>query len=414
MELQITSREGTGVERRLRISVPADTVRAAKERAASKVAKHVRLPGFRPGKAPAAMVRKQFAQAIEQEALESLMQEAYTAVVEQEKLEPVTQPHAHDVSFKDGEPLTFELHCEVKPTIELAKVDGFRVMRPVSTVTEEQVTQQLEQLREQRGNWAPAEGKPKEGDLVHVTLAITGEGEEAAAGKEYRIVLGAGQAIAAVEEVLMGLTAGESVERAVRWPDDFPDEAQRGKTKTVQATLHEVKRKALPALDDAFARELGDFDSVDALTAAVRKDLEESAVREADAAARTQLLDEIIAANPFDVPPSWVRNLTQAYLQGYGVPEAEHEQFAAQFLPVAEKQVRRELVIETLAVRETLAATEADVDAKVVELAEARGAKAGEVYAQLEKAGRLREIERGITEARVFTWLMERNTIEQA
>ena len=117
-------------------------------------------------------------------------------------------------------------------------------------------------------------------------------------GQEYRIVLGAGQAIAPIEEVVMELMPGETVERAVKWPDDFPDEAQRGKSKTVRATLTEVKRKTLPALDDALARELGDFESLDALTKVVREDLESSTVREADAAVRTQLLDEIVGGQP--------------------------------------------------------------------------------------------------------------------
>ena len=102
-------------------------------------------------------------------------------------------------------------------------------------------------------------------------------------------MLGGGQAIPGVEELIMELKPGETTERAVRWPDDFPDEAQRGKTKPVRVTLLDVKRKSLPALDDAFAREVGDFDSLDALHATVRKDLEEHATREADAGVRQQL-----------------------------------------------------------------------------------------------------------------------------
>jgi trigger factor len=226
--------------------------------------------------------------------------------------------------------------------------------------------------------------------------------------------LGAGQAIPAIEELLMELTPGGTVERGVRWPDDFPDEAQRGKTKTVRAELKEVKRKDVPALDDAWAREMGEFDSLDALTAAVTADLESSAVREADAAVRGLLLDDIIGANAFDVPPSWVTHLVDSYAKAYGVPEQEMEKFVTEFRATAERQVRRDLVIETIAEREKLTASEADVDTRIQEMAEKRGANPGQVYAQLQKAGRLREIERGITEDRVFEWLLARNTIEQA
>ena len=414
MDIQVTSRKSDGAERRLGISVTAARVAAAKEKAVTRVAKQVRLAGFRPGKAPVAVVKKRFSKEIEQEALDGLMREAYTLVIETEKLEPVTQPHAHDVKFADGEDLTFELHCEVKPVIELAVVEGFTVTRANPTVTDEMVNEQLEQLREQRAAWSPVEGKPNEGDMTSVMLAVADDSGTIPDGKEYRIVLGSGQAIPAIEEVIMELTPGTTVERSVKWPDDFPDEAQRGKTKTVRVELKDVKRKSLPALDDALAREVGDFDSVDALTAAVREDISSNATRESDAAVRSALVEKLIEANPFDVPPTWVRQLMGAYAEAYQIPASEAEKFGAEFRTMAERQVRRDLVIETIATKENLTASESDVDEKVAEMATARGADVGQVYAALQKAGRLREIERGITEDRVFGWLLSRNTVEQA
>lgn len=209
----------------------------------------------------------------------------------------------------------------------------------------------------------------------------------------------------------MELTPGETAERPVRWPDDFPDEAQRGKTKPVRVTVEDVKRKSLPDLDDAFAREVGDFDSLDALRAAVRHDLEEHATRDADANVRQQLIDDIAGANPFQVPPSWVDQLVHAYMEAYQVPQDEHERFHAEFQPVAEKQVRRDLIIDTIAEKEGLAATEADIDDRVADVAKRRNADPGQVYASLQKAGRLKEIERSITEDNVFKWLLERNEV---
>jgi trigger factor len=173
----------------------------------------------------------------------------------------------------------------------------------------------------------------------------------------------------------------------------------------------DVKRKALPALDDTFAREVGDFESLDALNSTVRKDLEENAAREADAGVRQQLVDQIVAANPFDVPTSWVNQLIDGYLQAYQVPEEERDRFRTEFRPVAERQVRRDLIIETIADRETLKATESDIDDRVSEVAGKRGADPGQVYASLQKAGRLQEIERSITEEKVFEWLTSRNAV---
>jgi trigger factor len=412
MEFEVTDRKSTGAERRLRVSISASSVSAAREKAAGRVAKQVRIPGFRPGKAPTNVVRKQYAEAIKQEALETLMREAYLKVIEAEKLEPVTQPHAHDVNYADDQPLTFELHCEVRPSVELGRIEGFRVTKPPASVTDEAVTAQIEQLRDQKAAWMPMEEKAKEGDMVTVKLAVTSGDAPSAEAKEYRLILGAGQVIAPIEELIMELAPGGNVERPVKWPDDFPDEAQRGQTKSVRVELDEVKRKSLPPLDDAFAREMGDFENLDALRTAVRADLTSNAERDSESAVRGQLLDQILSANAFDVPPSWVKQVVGAYVQAYQVPEAEQEKFAAEFRPMAERQVRRDIVIDHIADKEKLAATEKDVDDRIAEMAEKRGAKPGEVYAAMQKAGRLKEMERAITEERVFEWLMKRNTVE--
>ena len=412
MEIEIKTKKSEGVERLLEVSVPLATVQEAEEQAARRYASSVRLPGFRPGKAPTALVRKRFKDAIRQQTLESLLQEAYQEVVSREQLKVVSTPHLHDVRFDEGKPLVFELHVEVRPDISLGRTQGFRIARAATAVTDENVREQLEQLREQRANWAPVTEKPAPGDMAIVLLATADDNGELPEGKEYRIVLGGGQAIPGIEELIMRLTPGETIEEAVRWPDDFPEEAQRGKSKPVLVTLQEVKRKSLPELDDAFSREVGDFESLDALTTAVRGDLESHAEREADAGVRQQIIDQIVQANAFDVPPSWVTQLVDGYMKAYQVPDEERERFTAEFRPVAERQVRRDLIVETIAEKEKLKATEADVDERVAEVAKKRNADPGQVYASLQKAGRLQEIERAITEEKVFKWLLERNTVE--
>src|SRR5215208_8411898 len=141
MNIEITKQEGTGVDRHVQVSVPPETVKDAEDKAARRYASTVRLPGFRPGKAPANMVRKKFAEAIRQEALEALVRDAYKEVVEKQDIKIASQPHVHDLKFEEGKPLTFEIHFEVRPTIELARTNGFRVQRPAATVSDEQVAQ---------------------------------------------------------------------------------------------------------------------------------------------------------------------------------------------------------------------------------------------------------------------------------
>ncbi|MGQ0647762.1 MAG: trigger factor [Gemmatimonadaceae bacterium] len=412
MNIAFESKKSDGAERLIQVTIPVDAVDQAKHDAARKLASRVSIPGFRPGKAPAAMVMKRYGDAIRQEALDHLVQSAYREVLDREQIKVASQPHVHDVKFEDGQPVSFELHVEVRPEVTLARTSGFKVTRNERPINEEQVGEQIEQLREQRASWSPVEGKPLEGDLVTVLLATADEEGNVPEGKEYKIVLGAGHAIPGIEEVITELAPGQTLERLVKWPDDFPDEAQRSKSKAVRVALNEVKRKSLPELDDAFAREVGDFDTLDALRAAVRSDMSEAARREADSEVRQRLLDEIIGANAFDVPPSWVKQMVEGYANAYQIPDGEKERFAGQFRPTAERQVRRDLIVETLAETESLKSSEADLDEKVTELAEKRGQNPGQVYAALQKAGRLAELERGITEDKVFKWLFDRNTIE--
>lgn len=411
MNIEITPKKTDGLERLIEVKVPVDAVRDAEDQAARRYASSVRLPGFRPGKAPPAMVKKRFKDAIRQQVLESLVNEAFKEVMDREQLQVASQPHVHDLKFEEGQPLSFELHVEVRPQIELARTQGFRVTRAQTVVSDESVREQIEQMRDQRATWTPVEEKPAPGDMVRVQLSTADDSGEFPEPREYPLVLGGGQAIAGVEELIMEMHAGEDLERPVRWPDDFPDEAQRGKTKPVRVHLLDVKRKSLPPLDDAFAREVGDFESLDALTTTVRKDLEDHAVREAEAGVRQQLIDQVAAANPFDIPASWVNQLLDNYLQAYQVPEEDRERFRTEFRPIAERQVRRDLIIDTIAEKEGLKATEADIDDRVADVASKRGADPGQVYASLQKAGRLREIEQSVTEDKVFGWLLERNEV---
>ena len=412
MDIQITTKKSDGVERLLEVSIPLATVNAEEDKQARRYATSVRLPGFRPGKAPAAMVKKRFKDAIRQQVMETLVQEAFKEVMEREKLDVAAQPHVHDVKFDEGQPLTFELHLEVRPTIELKRTDGFRVTRTTTPVTEETVAEQLEKLRDDKATWTPVDDQPRESDMVKVLLSTPeGAGDEMPEGRPYDLVLGGGQAIAGVEELVMELKAGDTRERSVKWPDDFPDETQRGVSKNVRVTLQEVKRKSAPALDDDFARAVGDFDSLDALRTAVRTDLEEHATRDADALVRQTLLDNVAEANPFDVPPSWVTRMIDAYMKAYQIPDDQRETFSAEFAAVAEKQVRRDMLIDAIAAQESLTATEKDVDDRVAKVAEQRKTDPGQVYASLQKAGRLPEIERSITEEKVFEWLTARNEV---
>ena len=400
----------------LAVTVPVEQVQEAEARATSAYQRRARLPGFRKGKAPAALVKKQFADDIRQQALEDLIRESWRAALAQEALHPVADPHVHNLKWDVGAggPVTFEFHVELKPEIVLERIGKFHLKRTVPKVTEEQVLAQLTALREQKAPWVPVAGeKPTLKDLVQVTIA-TREGDEVKDPQPYQLVLGEGRAIPEVEERIMGMLPGETVDASVRFPPDFPEEAKRGQTRAIRLTLQEVKRQHLPELDDAFAREVGDFESLDALRKAVREDLEKEAEREADAQLRRDLIEQIVQANRVVAPRPLVERAVYVYAQAYGVPEDRLAEFAQEFRPVAEAQVRRDLILDWVVEHHGLRATAAEVDARLQEVAARSGKTAAELRASLEKAKRLRDLERGFTEEKVFTFLLSQSTVESA
>src|SRR2546425_6360125 len=418
-------------EASLEVTIPPDNVKAAEERATKVYQQRARLPGFRQGKVPAAVVRKKFADDIRQETLRELVQESWRVAQKQEELKPIADPHIHNLKWEDGAPVTFEFHVELKPELKLQRLGGFRLTRKVAAITAAQVEQQLNTMREQRAPWTPVAGeKPKPKDLVDVIIATRengaggagGEGGEGGGGgggeakdpQPYQFVLGEGRAIPDVEERIMNLLPGGSVDAAVRFPDGFAEEAKRGQTRDIRLTLREVKRQELPAPDDGFAREMGDFESLEALRATIGADLGKEAERDADAHVRTELIDQIVQANSVVAPRPLVERVLGAYAQAYEVPEERWQQFAQEFRTIAEAQVRRDLVLDYVVESQNLRATEAELDQKVQELAERRGMPAAQLYASLEKAKRLRDVARSITEEKVFSYLLSQSTVEQA
>lgn len=395
----------------LKVEVPVDRVQAVESKALSQYAKRAKLPGFRAGKAPLALVRKRYREAIRESVLREIIGESWRVALDQEGLQPIADPRVRDLKFEDGVPVTFELMVEVKPELDLERLGGFKLSRRVQPITDEVVTTQLDQLRRDRAPWVPVERDHAQvGDLVSVSIA-TIENGQAGESKDYQLVMGEGQAIPDVEERIMTLKRGETTDATVRFPDDYPDESKRGEARSVRITVHEIKVQQLPDLTDDFARELGEFDSVESLRAAVKSDLENEAAREADAEVRRKLIDQVIEANKLEAPRPMVQRALSAFAQAYQVPDERLQQFAAEFGPIAERQVKRDLIIDHVAERFELKSTEEDLDRRVQEIASRRNAEPGQVYASLQKAGRLHELERNLTEEKVFAYLLEQSSV---
>ncbi len=397
-----------------RVTVPPEQVQGAEARAVRYYAKRAKLPGFRKGKVPAAVIKRRFGDAIRQSVLEEVIQEGWKTAQDVESLDAVLDRTVRNVKFEEGGPVEFELVVEVRPTITLDHASGFKLQRVVPPIGEQQVNERLHMLQEQKASWLPVDGeKPAPGQLVSVEVtALDGPGEEGQA-KTYQLVLGRGEALPAIEERIMELLPGETKDAEIGFPEDDPDPERRGTSRRVRITLHEVKRQDLPPLDDALAREAGDFETLDHLRAVIHEDLAKAAEREANARLRDQLIHEIVEANRVEAPPSMVRRLVRAYAEAYEIPVERFEAFSGEFRPVAEVQVKRELVLDAVTKAHDLEATEADIDARVAEIAASQQKPVNEVYASLQKSNRLRDLERSITEEKVFTFLLEQSTVEE-
>jgi trigger factor len=397
----------------LRVTVPVDRVQEAEAKAVRFYSQRARLPGFRPGKAPAAVVRKRFGDAIRQSVLEEIIRESWETAKSTESLKPVTDPSIQNLKFEEGSPIEFDLLVQVRPELKLERTGGFRLERRVAPVADTAVAEQLARIQEQKAAWIPEDGvHPSPGRMVRVEVAPIEDGKPGAS-QPYDLVLGQNQAIPDLEERIMSLRPGESAEGEVRFPDDHPDESRRGQTRQVRVTLHEVKRQELPPLDDALAREVGDFESLDALRAAIRQDLEREAAREADAGVRQALLAQIVESNRVEAPESLVHNLMHRYLEMAGLPHDQAGQFEQRFHPVAAAQVQRDLVLDAVVEAEGLRATESELDERIARMAEARGVSASDLYGSLQKANRLPELERAITEEKAFGFLLSQSTVEE-
>jgi trigger factor len=397
----------------LRVTVPVDRVREAEARALKYYAKRARLPGFRPGKAPDTVVRKRFGDAIRQTVLEEVIQESWETAKTNESLKPINQPSISNLKFEEGSPIEFELHVEVRPELKLQRVNNFKLERRVAPVTDTAVDQQLASIQEQKAAWIPVDGaSPAPGQMVRVEVATLEDGVPGPS-QPHDLVLGENQTIPELEERIMSLRPGESTDTEVRFPDDHPDESRRGQTRQLRVALHEVKRQELPALDDALAREVGDFENLEALRAAVRQDLEREAGREADAEVRRNLMAQIVEANRVEAPHSLVHRLMHGYADMYKVPEDQLPAFEQQFHGIAETQVQRDLVLDALVEAHGLRATEAELDEKINAMAAARGVPAGQLYSSLQKSNRLAELERALTEEKVFDFLLKQSTVEE-
>ena len=412
-EIKISIEKPAVWARRLTITVPAERLEQEKQTTAKRLAQKIKLPGFRKGKVPASVLERRFGPAIEQETIERVVNDAYREAVQREGLQPITQAAIDNIDYAAGSDLTFRVDFEVRPEVELNRLGGFQIHRAVQPVADEAVDRVVQRIREQHATWQPLHDEPPVlGDMGVVEITPIENGT-AAAPRRYQIFLGEGQVRPEIEERIRTLKPGEHGDFDIDLPENAEDPNSPLKPHHMRVHLVEARRPEFPTVDDEFAKSVGEFSSVADLRERVRGDLERESEAQSNQDARRQLIDQILQANPFEVPDSMVdRYLEQMIRPRKGEEESRILELRQAARPAAEQALRRMLVIDRVADIEGLHASPDELEGRFEELGQRYGRSTREIRAQLKKEGREHEVEETLTEEKVFRYLESLSTIE--
>lgn len=402
-----------GCKHSLEVTVAREEVASETERIVQRLQRQVRLPGFRPGKAPASLIRSRFQGEIRQDVLEALLPKAFNRLVREQNLRVVGTPDVTDVTFDEGQPLTFKAEFEVAPDVALTEYRGLEVPYDEPQAGDEDVARRLEQVREQKADYVNEDPRPlADGDFALVTLAALPDGKP----EEVRLQIGAEETLAAFTEGLRGRSPGDEVEIEVTYPDDYGSESLAGKTRRFRGEVNTVQRKELPELNDEFAQDLGDFQTMDEVRDAIRRAILAELTQAAQQEAKGSLLDALSDRHEFPVPEAYIDQQIKSQLesrlrtlseQGIDprklnldwnrIKEAQRDR--------ATKDVKGALVLEAIADKESIQATQEEVDREVQRLARQDREPVAAVRMRLEKDGTLDRIKYHIRTEKTLQFL---------
>ncbi len=314
--MRVEVEEMGACKRRLQVEEAPEVVRQAWEDAFTRVQREAKLPGFRKGKVPRAMIKLHFADDVRQEVARHLIPDVYRQALAETRLKPVEEPDLQEVTLEENAALKFSAVVEVKPAIALGAYTGLAVSHTPKPFAESEVDEALTHLQEQQAEYRAVERAADVGDFVIVDYTLAPEGMEPRSETGYGFMIGGGTVMPEIEEAVIGLMPGGSRQARLTFPADHRNEALRGKPGEAAVKVSEVKEKVLPALDDDFAKSVGTFETLEALKAEIRKGLEARREAENRRALENAVMEAVMAGHPFEVPEALVLRHVghQAYL----------------------------------------------------------------------------------------------------
>lgn len=417
--------EMEGCKRWLEVEIPPERVATEMDRAFQDYSRHARLPGFRKGHVPMEVVRRRFGKEVRDEVVGRLVREETRRVLEEKRIDPVTPPVLETVTFEDGKALQFKALFEVRPRVE---VDGYRnlaVAVPPHVVTDAMVESYLVGLAERAARLEAVAGRPvQKGDFIVGSLScrfLKGKGKDL---KDESLMLEAGsdENHPDFNAAILGLSAGDTRTFEVEYPDDYNAVSLRGRHVEYTLALKEIKRKVRPPIDDELARELGNFASLAELRAKVREEIERRAAAAERTEAKNRILADLVRRHPIEVPESMIEAQLDARLEALAREliargadptrsDIDWGKERERARPAAIDAVRAMLILDAIAEREGIAATDEDVNAWLREEARRSGASVASVKEKLAENTRPTGLRRQIVREKSLDFLLHDATI---
>ena len=387
MSLQVEKLEKNMAK--LTIEVSAEDLEKAIEKVYQKQKKQISIPGFRKGKVPRMMVEKMYGKEVfYEDAANDLIPDAYDNALDECEEDIVSSPKIEVTQIEAGKPFVFTATVALKPEVKLGEYKGIKIEKIEREVTEEEILAEINRERNKNARNITIEDRPvKDGDMTVIDFEgfVDGEAFEGGKGENYPLTIGSGAFIPGFEEQLVGAEIGKEVEVKVTFPEEYRAEELQGKEAVFKCTVHEIKEKELPELDDEFASEVSEFDTLEEYKEDVKKNLTEKKVKDAETARENAAVEAAVKASEIEIPEAMLetqqRQMVDEFsqritMQGMSMEQymqftgATYEKLIEQVKPQAEERIRARLVLEAIAKSENIVATEEDYEKEMKTMAE--------------------------------------------
>ncbi len=408
-----------GCKHAIEVSIPVDVVNAETAKVAGDFQKKLRVPGFRPGKAPLSMVKKSLESDIRSKVVENLIPRYLDKTFAEDQLKVVSRPDIVDVHFKPGEPMVFKAEFEVAPDFELGEYRGIEVPYSEPTVTDEDVEKRLESMRQSRATYANVDPRPLEdGDFALISLESTGGVEEPVKSDEMMLEIGGAETMPAFTEGLRGASPGDERDLEVTYPEEYGSEKLAGKTVAFHIHVKGVRKKELPELNDDFAQDLGDYRTMDEVRDAVRKNIFSQRESEVQEEAKNKLVDKLVDAHTFPVPQIYIDRQIENRMSQRLASLAQEGVDITKFKPdwaklreaqgePASREVRASLLLGKISEREGIHAANEELDKRVEQVARQEREPIPRARNRLEENGGLGRTASHIVTEKTLNFLFE-------